>query len=365
MTHDLTTIVPHFDVPGTFQGGEPYGSGHINDTYLVTFSSNGTETPYILQRINHDVFTNPVALMENVERVTEHTRNKLIELGAGHVERRALTLIPSHDGTCYHQDGNGNVWRMYIFITDAQTYDTIETTTQAYEAARAFGRFQELLADLPAPRLHETIPNFHHTRSRFETLKKTIEADPLNRAAQAQPEIAFALEHEPMVDVLLDLQAQGLIQECVTHNDTKLNNVMIDNNTSQGICVIDLDTVMPGFLLYDFGDMVRTATSPAAEDERDLSKIQMRMPMFEALAQGYITAVGDVLTAKERELLPFSGKLLTFECGIRFLADFLVGDTYFKTHRDGHNLDRCRTQFRLIECIEDKEEEMAAFASKV
>jgi len=230
----------------------------------------------------------------------------------------------------------------------------VESAGQAFQAARAFGQFQKWLADLPAPRLHDTIPDFHHTPKRFAALEKAIAADAANRAKLAQPEIEFALRHREMCGVLL---AAGL-PERVTHNDTKFNNVMLDDATGQGICVIDLDTVMPGLALYDFGDMVRTTTSPAKEDERDLSKVTMQFPMFEALARGYLSTAADCLTSAEKKFLPFSGKLITFEIGIRFLTDFLAGDVYFKVHREGHNLDRCRTQFKLVESIEQQEPEM-------
>ncbi len=236
----------------------------------------------------------------------------------------------------------------------ARSYDAVESTGQAYEAGKAFGKFQQMLADLPQPRLHESIPDFHHTPKRFDALEKAIDSDVVNRAASSRPEIEFALAHRSMVSRLLDAN----LPERVTHNDTKLNNVLIDNETGEGICVIDLDTVMPGLAAYDFGDMVRTTTSPAKEDEQDLSKVRMDFAMFDALLRGYLDAAGDFLTAGEKEVLTFSGKLITFEIGIRFLTDHLSGDTYFKVHRPGHNLDRARTQFKLVESIEAQEGSM-------
>ena len=350
-------IAPHFMIPGLLVSSEPYGSGHINDTYAAVYDQGGVPIRYIHQRINSHVFKEPVALMDNVRRVTEHLRGKLREKGVSD-SRAALTLVPARDGECYYGDPDGNVWRTYVFIEKARTYDTIGNTTQAFEAAAAFGRFQSMLTDLPGPRLHETVPGFHHTRFRFQAFQAAVEADACNRAARVRPEIEFVLARESDVDRLLDLLQQGLLPERTTHNDTKLNNVMIDDATSRGICVIDLDTVMPGSALYDFGDMVRTATNPAAEDELDTSKVCMRMPMFEAIARGYLSEAGEFLVPRERELLPFAGKLITFEIGLRFLTDHLVGDTYFKTRRDGHNLDRCRTQFKLVESIEAQEEAM-------
>jgi aminoglycoside phosphotransferase (APT) family kinase protein len=265
-----------------------------------------------------------------------------------------LTLIPAHDGLVWHVDADGSYWRVYHFINKARTYDAIESAEQALQAAKAFGHFQKLLVDLPAPRLHDTIPDFHHTPKRFAALEQAIASDIAGRAILAKHEIEFALAHQSITGVLLEAN----LPERVTHNDTKINNVLLDDATGEGICVIDLDTVMPGLALYDFGDMVRTATCPAKEDEQDLSLVSMQFPMFEALVRGYLASAGGILTKAEKQYLAFSGKLITFEIGIRFLADSLAGDTYFKVHRDGHNLDRCRTQFKLVESIERQEDKM-------
>jgi len=358
LKHDVCAIADHFQIHGTVMAAEPYGSGHINDTYCLTVDLGGATVRYIVQRINHRVFKDPVALMENIHRVTAHLGRKT---GGADVTRRVLTLVPTRDGAPFYRDDEGNYWRVYIFIEKARTFDVVESPGQAYEAAKAFGRFQQRLADLPAPRLHETIPDFHHTPKRFAALEKAIAADTANRAQSAKAEIAFALKHRPMAGRLLDA---GL-PERVTHNDTKFNNVMLDDATGEGICVIDLDTVMPGLALYDFGDMVRTTTSPAPEDERDLSKVGMQLPMFEALARGYLASAGAFLTQAEKEHLVLAGKLITFEVGVRFLTDFLSGDTYFKIHRQNHNLDRCRTQFRLVESIEQQETAMDRFVKSL
>ncbi len=341
-----------FEIDGEFLEAQPYGSGHINDTYRVFFQNGSAPHRYILQRINHNIFKNPEALMQNVERVTEHLAT--IVADEPDSNRRALRLIPARDGRGWHVDAEGNHWRAYRFIEKARTYDAVETTEQAFQAARAFGRFQQQLAELPAPRLHDTIPDFHHTPKRFSALEQAIAADSAGRAVLAKAEIDFALARKPIARVLLDAK----LPERVTHNDTKFNNVMLDDTTGEGICVIDLDTVMPGLAPYDFGDMVRTTTSPAMEDERDLSKVTMQFPMFEALVRGYTSSAGEFLTKEEKALLAFSGKLITFEIGTRFLTDYLAGDTYFKVHREGHNLDRCRTQFKLVESIEEQEERM-------
>jgi hypothetical protein len=359
LKHDVGAVARQFQIYGEFLGAEPYGSGHINDTYRATFDQAGSPVHYILQRINHNIFKNPVALMENIQRVTAHLGAK--QAGARDFTRTVLTLLPARDGKAWHCDPEGNHWRAYLFIEKARTYDAVESTKQAFEAAKAFGRFQKLLADLPAPRLHDTIPDFHHTPKRFARLEQALAADKANRAKLARAEIDFALAHKPITGVLLDA---GL-PERVTHNDTKFNNVMLDDATGEGICVIDLDTVMPGLALYDFGDMVRTTTSPAKEDERDLSKVQMQFPMFEALVRGYLATAAEFLTKGERAQLAFSGKLITFEIGIRFLTDFLEGDVYFKVHREGHNLDRCRTQFKLVESIEQQEDRMNQLVGSV
>ncbi len=358
MRHDVRAVAGQFRIAGDFRSAGPYGSGHINDTYAVAFDQAGVGVRYILQRINHAIFKDPAGVMRNIERVTAHLRASLAARQAPDVTRRALTLVPACSGPNWHVDPEGNHWRCYLFIEKATTYDQIQTPAQARAAARAFGEFQGLLADLPPPRLIDTIPGFHHTRRRFDALRGAIEADSCNRASEVKAEIAFALGREAMVDVLLNGQARGLIPERVTHNDTKLNNVMLDDATGEGVCVIDLDTVMPGLALYDFGDMCRTATRPTPEDERDLSKVEMRMDMFEALVEGYLGAAGRFLAPAERDHLAFSAGLITFEIGLRFLTDYLQGDVYFKTRRPGHNLDRCRVQFKMLESFERRSEEM-------
>ena len=356
--HDLRSVAARFQICGDFQKAAPYGSGHINDTYAVVIDQAGSPIRYIIQRINHNVFKDPPGLMSNVERVTAHIRRKLEAAAADQISRRVLTLVPALDGKRWYTDAEGNHWRCHFFIERAKSYDQIEAPRQAFEAARAFGEFQEQLADLPAPRLHDTIPNFHHTRSRFDTLRQAIEQDACNRAAGVKAGIEFALTHEPLVDVLLNLQARGLLPERVTHNDCKLSNVMLDDTTGQGVCVIDLDTVMPGLTLYDFGDLCRTATCPTSEDERDLSKVEMRMEMFDALVGGYLASAGGFLNPVEKDHLVFCAKLITFEIGIRFLADHLAGDRYYKVHRPGQSADRARVQFKMVESFERNDSAM-------
>lgn len=350
----LKQLASKFLLHGDFVSGAPYGSGHINDTFAVQLSQGGTVVPYIFQRINHGVFTNPVQLMENIARVCAHNLESCKASSLPEPSRRVLTVIAARDGLPYVIDDEHCYWRCYIFIGKSKTFDQIENKQQAFEAAKAFGNFQRLLANIGGGRLHETIPDFHNTRARYRNLLRAIEADSHNRAATVQAEIEFITKREGDTGRLLSLMEEGTLPERVTHNDCKLNNVMIDDATGEGICVIDLDTVMPGSALYDFGDMVRTATSPALEDEPDTSKVRMQMPMFEALVKGYLAGAGSMLCQAEIEELPFSGKLITMEIGIRFLTDYLEGDQYFKIHREGHNLDRCRTQIALAQSIEDQ-----------
>jgi len=363
MKHELKEIVKHFQLPGDFLEAAPYGSGHINDTYASRFGVGPGVVRYIHQRINHTVFTAPEKLMENIARVTFHARKQIIARG-GDPQRETLTLIPTVDGNSFYHSPAGDYWRTYVFIEGAQTYDQVVDLRHVYSANKAFGDFQKLLSDLPGARLHETIAGFHHTRSRFEAFIKAVEADTQNRAASVKNEIDFALARAADTSVIVDLLARGALPERITHNDTKLNNVMLDDLTGEAVCVIDLDTVMPGSALYDFGDSVRIGAATAAEDERNLDKVGVSLDLFDRLAHGYLDATREFLTPAETRLLPFSAKLMTFECGLRFLTDHLRGDVYFKTHRPNHNLDRCRTQFKMTAEMERKMEEMEAIIKR-
>ena len=362
--HDLATIFRHFDSRADYVSGQPYGTGHINDTYRIAASQGGHKVLFTLQHVNTHVFKDGPGLMSNITRISRHAVARLCAEGATDASRRALQVVPAIDGKPYHVDGAGMFWRMYVFIDGVRTYDKVEQIRHAFEAARAFGLFQRLLADLPGARLNETIVNFHHTRKRLEAFQHALKGDACGRAAHVRREIDFALARESLCDVLIKLMASGEIPERVTHNDTKVNNVLMDDTTDEGMCVIDLDTCMPGCALYDFGDMVRSATNSAAEDDPDASKVHCRLEIFEALARGYLGAA-DFLTPGERAHLVLSGKLMTFECGLRFLTDYLQGDTYFKIHRDGQNLDRCRTQFALVKSIEDQHDALQAFVDSV
>jgi len=360
---ELDRICAAFDCPGTWISSCPIPSGHINDTYCSEFDESGRRIKYVNQRINHLVFREPELLMENIERVTRFARERIAASG-GDPDRESLTIIPTRDGKSFHRTPEGTYWRMFRFIDGARTYDRVEDIRHVYSASKAFGNFQKMLARLPGERLHETIPDFHHTRKRYDAFLASVEFDPSGRAAAVKPEIDFVLAREGDCGVVVDGLASGRLPERVTHNDTKLNNVMIDDRTGEGICVIDLDTVMQGSILYDFGDSVRLGAATAAEDERDLEKVGFDIEMFDRLAAGYLDAARDFLVPAETDLLAFSGKLLTLECGIRFLTDHLKGDVYFKIHRPGHNLDRARTQFKMVAEMESRMDEMAGVVRK-
>lgn len=355
---DLIHIAERFAIEGEIGSIEAHGNGHINDTFLVTCQlAEGKTRRYILQRMNQEVFKNPKELMENVTGVTTFLQNKIRENG-GNPEREALNVILLKDGGSYWQEEDNTFWRVYRFVEGADSLDVVERPEEFYESAVAFGQFQKLLADYPAESLHETIPNFHNTIDRVEKFKKAVEEDAMKRAADVQEEIQFVLDREADCHILCDMLAAGEIPLRVTHNDTKLNNIMLDHETGKGICVIDLDTVMPGSALYDYGDSIRFGANTGAEDEKDLSKISCDLELFALYTKGFIEGCGGSLTEKEIRMLPMGAKLMTLECGMRFLTDYLEGDHYFKIHRPEHNLDRTRTQFRMVKDMEDKWEKM-------
>lgn len=336
---------------------ESYGNGHINDTYLATMPR------YILQRINTSIFRNPDELMENIENVTGFLREKLKSAGED-FERGTLQVVPTKEGGRYYRLDEGNVFRVYHFVEGTKTIENSKTPEDLYEAGVGFGRFQKLLADFPVEKLHETIKDFHHTPRRVEALRQAIREDRAGRAGSVQPEIDFALENASWADSVVKGMEEGRIPLRVTHNDTKINNILFDQESGKAVCVIDLDTVMPGSMLYDFGDALRMGGSTAAEDEVDLDKVWFDERAFEAFARGYLSEMREALTEDELALLPLSVKLMTYECGIRFLTDYLNGDTYFKIHREHHNLDRARNQFKLVADIAGKEARLAEMAGK-
>ncbi len=354
MTSEMKQILSQF---GIEDEPTPYGNGHINRTYLLP----GTPRK-ILQCINGAVFKNPEAVMENICSVTEYLRRE-IEAAGGDPARETLTVLPTVDGKPFYRAADGNIYRIYLFIENAVSLDRADTPEIFAASAHAFGKFQRMLADFPAHTLHEVIPHFHDTADRLRQFREALANDACGRAKDVQAEIDFVLSRADYVTRITDAIADGSVPLRVTHNDTKLNNVMLDEVTHAPVCVIDLDTVMPGSMLYDFGDALRFGASTGSEDEQELSKIEFDLTYFEAFTKAFLEEAGESMTARERELLPFSALLMTLECGMRFLADHLNGDTYFRIHRENHNLDRCRTQFKLVADMEQKMEQMQAIVA--
>ena len=355
----LQQIIDEFGFEGEYIGYRVSNDGHINNTFVLDFkNADGSSTSYLVQLINTNVFKNPDELMENIVGVTGYLRNIVIERG-GDPERECLRVFFTKDGKPYFRTENGECWRCYNFITGAHACQSIDDPKTFFNAAKAFGTFQCLLADYPSSTLHETIPNFHNTRSRFADFKKAVGDDLKGRTAGVQEEIDFVLSREGDTGILVDMLSNGELPLRVTHNDTKLNNVLLDEKTGLARSVLDLDTVMPGLSAYDFGDAVRFGASSAAEDETDLSKVFLRLDMYRAYLEGYLDACGHALTENEISVLPLGAKIITIELGMRFLKDYLDGDVYFKIDRPTQNLDRCRTQFKLVADMEAKWAEMA------
>lgn len=357
---DLDAIASRFDVAGAMIEAVPFAGGHINDSFRVTFGHRGRQARYLLQRINDEVFGDPASVMENIERVTAHIAGVLERDGIEDVGRHVLRPIRSREGATHHRDAAGGYWRLYRWIDGSRVCSAVATPEQVRQAGRAFGLFQRQLADYAGPRLHETIPNFHDTPRRYAALDRAIDADASDRASSAKAEIRFAMSHRGAAGDLIDAQRRGELPERIVHNDAKIDNVLFDASSGDALCVVDLDTVMPGLAVCDFGDMVRSMSGGFAEDEADLSKVGVCLPLFEGLARGYLETAGATLTAAERERLVAAGTLISLEQGVRFLTDYLDGDRYYKTSRPGQNLDRCRTQFRLVESIADHEGPMEA-----
>jgi len=345
-----------------FLGQSELLGGHINNTYLLETQLGDQARRYVLQKINVSVFKQPVQLMENIVRVTAFLREKF---AAGHAPgQTTLQVFPTHDGLDYYIDNDGAYWRCYQYVENS--YSPQEPTeVDAYRAGHAFGTFMQLLNDFPAEQLHETIPNFHNTVARYEQLQEAITNNAAGRLGDVTEEIAFAQARQADCGKLLALLEAGQIPMRVTHNDTKLNNVLFDKDTQQAVCVIDFDTIMPGLALYDYGDALRFLGNTAREDERDTDCVQFAMPLFEAYTKGYLDAAKDALTPAELAMLPFSIKLMSLECGMRFLADYLNGDVYFRIHSPDHNLVRCRTQFKLVREIEARLGDMEVFVASL
>ena len=360
----IDEVIRAFHFPGELELKEEFGNGHINSTFILRLAeADGKISEYILQRINHEVFKDPYGVMDNVVLVTRFLRKKLREEGKD-PERGTIHYLHTDDGKPCYKDSMGSYWRCYRFIDDAISYESVENPQQFYQSAVAFGHFQQQLSDFPADQLKETIPNFHNTPVRFETFKKAVAEDVCGRAASVQKEIQFFLDREEFAHTLTDLQEKGEIPLRVTHNDTKLNNILFDKTTGDAMCVIDLDTVMPGLSVNDFGDSIRFGASTGAEDEPDLTKVNFDLNLYELYTKGYLEGCQGSLTETERKMLPVGAKMMTLECGMRFLTDYLQGDTYFRIHREGHNLDRCRTHIKLVSDMEAVWEQMEAIAMK-
>ena len=356
----IENVVATFEVEGKVKEYVPFGNGHINDTRLVTMD-NGVQ--YVLQRINKNVFKRPDLLMENYVGVTKFIRKKIEDMG-GDPLREVLNAIPTKEGLPYTVDEEGQYWRLLVYVTESMSYDKVERPEQFYDSAVSFGDFQYMLRDYPAETLHETIVNFHNTPDRFRQLTEAIENDAKGRLAEVQAEVEFAKAREEFAGTLERARAEGKLPLRVTHNDTKLNNILFDTNTGKALCVVDLDTIMPGYSVNDFGDSIRFGATTALEDETDLSKVNFDISLYELYVKGFIEGAKGGLTEGELEMLPIGAIMMTFECGMRFLADYLNGDTYFRIHRPSHNLDRCRNQFKLVADMEAQLDQMKAIVKK-
>ena len=341
-----------WDWQGTPADPVPCGEGHINQTYLVRVDTPGAPKRYILQKINTDTFRDPDLLMENICGVTEYLRAMILRNG-GDPARETLHVCPTREGKAYYRASDGGCWRVYDFVEDTVCLQSVRNAEDFCESARAFGNFQRRLARYPVEKLHETIPRFHDTPKRLADLESAVRRDPFGRAEAVRREIEFVCARRDDCRYMTDLLAAGKLPLRVTHNDTKLNNVLLDSATGKGICVIDLDTVMPGLVANDFGDSIRFGANDCAEDEPDTSKVHFSLPLYEAYTHSFLQVVGEALTPLERETLPWGARLMTLECGMRFLADYLEGDHYFHIQRPAQNLDRARTQFKLVADMED------------
>lgn len=360
---DFKKLLSNFDINGEFISCEPYGSGLINRTYVAVYSVNGKRKRFIVQRINTNLFKNVDGLMNNIKLVTEFNRNEIIKRG-GDPDRESLTLVYTKNGAAYYRTEEGDCYRVYVFIEDAKGYDVVEKPEHFYQSAVAFGKFAQLLDRFDSTQLFEVLPDFHNTVKRFDNLKKSLAADKFNRAADVKAEIDFALKHENIVGNIVNLLESGKMPSRVTHNDTKLNNVLIDTRTDKAVCVIDLDTMMPGSICYDFGDSIRFGCNPCLEDTPETEKVIFSTPLFEEYARGYLSVFGDAITEIEKKNLTMGAILMTYECGIRFLTDYLDGDVYFRLSRERQNIDRTRTQFKLVADMESQYDKLNTIIDK-
>lgn len=356
MSEKLIQIAKHFKLHGTVADIEPFGRGHINDTYRISIKEKDLPD-YILQRKNHEVFKDIPGMVDNIVRVTEHIRKKLKNKQERDIDKKVLTHVQTPVGSYFHKDADGNFWTVFLLIPGSHSVEYIQKPEHAFLAGKGFGHFQKQLEDLPEPKLNETIVDFHNIKFRFRNFRKALDVNFENRKTKCEKEIEFAFDREKEMQTLINAQRDGEIPLRITHNDTKINNILFDK-FGQILCVIDLDTVMPGLVHFDFGDAIRTAANTAAEDETDLSKIKLNLEIFEAFSKGFLEETRSFLNQTEIKLLPHSAKFMTFIMGLRFLTDYLDGDVYYKTNHSDHNIERARAQFKLVEEIENHEEKM-------
>lgn len=352
-----------FGISGNLISAKPFGSGHINDTLCVTIEQDGAEKKYVLQKMNTDIFKDPVGLMNNMNKVTDYMREQIVKRG-GDPTRETLHYYHTVDGNLFYTDEEGACWRLEDLVVNSRSYDSATTAEMFACSGKAFGGFMAELADFPAEELVEVIPNFHNTRVRFQTFKAQVEENRVGRLDSCREDVEFALARRELSESIVKQLESKKLPLRVTHNDTKINNILMDVDTDEPICIIDLDTIMPGACAYDFGDSIRFGASSAAEDEPDLNKVYFCMDLFEAYTKGYMEAVGKIITPAEAKSLALGAAVITYETGIRFLGDYLNGDVYFKIHREGQNLDRARTQFKLVADMEAQMDEMQAIVDK-
>ncbi len=358
---DIAAIAPQFELAGAVESAQPLTIGHINDSYRVTCRDDtGAAREYLLQRLNTTIFTKPALVMHNIERVTEHVRRTLEQAGTRDVRRRVLRLARARTGQTWVEDSRGQVWRAYDFIARTTMQATVRTPQDAATAGAAFGEFQAQLADLPGPPLHESLPGFHDTPARYAAFERALAVDEFGRARAARRAVDMVLARRTGAGTLMELLRKGALPRRVAHNDAKLSNVLLDEMTGEALAVVDLDLVMPGTILFDYGDMLRSLTSDAAEDEPDPAKVTLRLDLFEALTRGYLRHADAFLTPVERRHLLLAGRIITLEQAVRFLTDHLAGDRYYRITRAGHNLDRASAQLALLAEMEARQAEMQA-----
>ncbi len=363
MRADLQEIFSHFGTEGTFLTGESFGPGHIHDTYRIVTEEKDCDD-YILQRINDNVFRDVPGLQENIERVTTHLRRKIALIPGSNPKRECMTVIPvKATGKSYYVDEEGKFWRTFIFISDHRSYERVDSYHRAFEGGRAIGRFQAMLADLPGEPLHETIPDFHNIEKRLENFHRAIDENPAGRVSQVRAETEAITSREEEMKILIRLGREGRIPVRITHNDTKFNNILFDAS-DRALCLIDLDTVMPGYVHYDFGDAIRTAANRADEDSSDLDAVSMDIEIYRAYAEGYLSEAMGTLSATEIEYIPFAPKLLTYIMATRFLTDYIAGDIYYKISYPEHNLRRNRAQIALLQDMEAKYDKMVQIINR-